>query len=199
MEKRIRIEDSDWILEHGEGETISNFVAQRETGQTYRATMITDINDQGVQFRQLFLFEQDRGDKVGDVVLTFRQHPHSHRYMIQVEQEKVFVTEQEVIKIWRATRAGVDNPAHAIKRQVVSSGWIYSNPRRIGGKAIKTHYILAGWSPQLAGQMMDVYDYVQTLDAMGLAAFLKALQHMPDRPARAIFVQMRTPAVSDEE
>jgi len=49
--------------------------------------------------------------------------------------------------------------------------------------------------PQEKGgdQMMDVFDYVQTLDTLGLATFLKALQHMPDKPARAIFNQMRTP------
>lgn len=200
VDKQYGIAGSDWILvlEGEEGDSISNFTARREGGQTYRATMIIDTNDQGRAFRQLFFFEHDRGDKVGDVVLVFRQHPKTKRYMVQVEQEKVFVTEQEVIKIWRATRASVDNSAQAVKRTVAHSGWIYSNPRRIGGKPIKTHYLLAGWSPQLAGEMMDVYDYVQTLDGMGLATFLKALQHMPDQPARAFFDQMRNPSADEE-
>lgn len=197
--KLVKISRSDWQLTLPEGDEVENFHAGRANGKNFHATMVDDSVTQpdGIvaKFRQLFLFEHDTAhDKVGDVVIQLRQNPATRRYMVQVEQENVFETETIVKKIWRAIRSSVDNIAQAVKKTVAHTGWIYSNPRRIGGKPIKTHYVIAGWAPQLADQMMDVYDYVQSFDAQGLAAFIKALQVMPETPARAIFNQMRTPA-----
>ena len=196
--RTFKVGGCDWILKHEETDEIGNFVVQRAGGQNFHATMVDDnVNkpDGSVgQFRQLLIIEHDQGlDKVGDVVIQFRQDPATKRFKVQVEQENVFETETIIKKIWRAVRSSVDNIAQAVKRTVAHSGWVYANPRRIGGKPIKTHYVIAGWSPQMAEQMMDVYDYVQSLDALGLATFLKALQHMSDHPARAVFNQMRTP------
>jgi len=203
MDSSFTISGCDWqvTLKDLEGETAGNMTAQRAKGQNFHATVVNDNitlpDGKVVNFRQLLIIEHDQGlDKVGDVVIQFRQNPHTERYMVQVEQENVFETETIVKKIWRAVRSSVDNIAQAVKKTVAHSGWVYANPRRIGGKPIKTHYVIAGWSPQLAEQMMDVYDYVQSLDALGLATFLKALQHMPERPARAIFNQMRTPPIN---
>jgi hypothetical protein len=197
----FKVEGSDWILQHIEGENIPNFVAKRVNDKNFHATMVDDDivlpDGKVVNFRQLLIIEHDQGhDKVGDVVIQFRQNPHTGRFMVQVEQENVFETENCIKKIWRAARSSVDNIAQSVKKTVVHSGWMYSNPRRIGGKPIKTHYVITGWSPQLVESMMDVYDYVQCLDAQGLASFVKALQHMPDRPARSIFNQMRTPPLN---
>lgn len=203
MDSTFQIKGCDWqvVLQDIEGDIASNLVAQRANGKNFHATIVDDnvTNSEGkvIDFRQLLIIEHDQGhDKVGDVVIQFRMHPHTGRYMVQVDQENVFETETVIKKIWRAVRSSVDNIAQAVKKPVAHSGWIYANPRRIGGKPIKTHYVIAGWSPQLVDQMMDVYDYIQSLDSLGLATFLKALQHMPDRPARAIFNQMRTPPVN---
>lgn len=197
----FKIKGSDWILQHTAEENIPNFIIKRENDKNFHATMVNDNivlpDGKVVNFRQLLIIEHDQGyDKVGDVVIQFRQNPHTNRFTVQVEQENVFETDNNIKKIWRAVRSSVDNIAQAVKKTVIHSGWMYANPRRIGGKPIKTHYIIAGWSPQLSDSTMDVYDYVQTLDALGLATFLKALQHMPDRPARAIFNQMRTPPLN---
>ncbi len=203
MDSTFTLKNCDWqlALQNLEGQTAENVVVQRAKGQNFHATMVNDSvvlpDNKVVSFRQLLFFEHDQGhDKAGDVVIQFRQDPHTKRYKVQVEQENVFETETIVKKIWRAIRSSVDNIAQAVKKTVVHSGWIYTNPRRIGGKPVKTHYVIAGWSPQLAENMMDVYDYVQSFDGPGLATFVKALQHLPDRPARAIFNQMRTPPLN---
>lgn len=205
MDSTFRINGCDWevTLEALDGDSITNLVAQRAKGQNFHATMVDDSvvlpDGKVANFRQLLIIEHDQGqDKVGDVVLQFRQEPHTNRYKVQVEQENVFETETTVKTTWRAIRSSVDNIAQAVKKTVAHSGWIYANPRRIGGKPIKTHYVIAGWSPQVADSMMDVYDFVQSLDALGLATFLKALQNMPERPARAIFNQMRTPPTGEK-
>jgi len=206
MDSTLKISGCDWQVtsQNVEGEIAENFIAQRAKGQNFHATMVNDSittpDGKVINFRQLMIIEHDQEhDKVGDVVIQFRQNPHTGRYMVQVEQENVFETETNVKKIWRAVRSSIDNIAQAVKKTVIHSGWLYANPRRIGGKSIKTHYVIAGWAPQLAEQMMDVYDYIQSLDSLGLATFLKALQHMPDRPARAIFNQMRTPLVNGND
>lgn len=203
MSSSFAVKECDWLVEHEMKPTILNVVIRRAGNQHFHATMVTDnfTKPDGVvaTFRQLLIFEHDQGhDKVGDVVIQFRQNPATGRFMVQVEEENVFETETTIKKIWRATRSSVDNIAQAVKKTVAHTGWIYSNPRRIGGKPIKTHYVIANWSPQLAEKMKDVYDYVQTFDSMGLATFVKALQSMPDRPARAIFNQMRSPAITAE-
>lgn len=206
MDSTFTISGCDWqvTLLNIDGETAENLVAQRAKGQNFHATMVNDNvtapDGKVINFRQLLLIEHDQDlEKVGDVVIQFRQNPHTGRYMVQTEQENVFVTETNIKKIWRATRSSVDNIAQAVKKTVTHSGWVYANPRRIGGKPIKTHYVISGWAPNLAEQMMDVFDYIQSLDSLGLATFLKALQHMPDRPARAIFNQMRTPLANGND
>lgn len=205
MDQTLKIRGCDWeiTLNGVDGDTVENIMVRRNNDKNFHATMVDDnITIDGVlkYFRQLLLVEHDQGkDKVGDVVIQFRQHPHTKRYMVYVEEENVFETETIVKKTWRAIRSSVDNIAQAVKKTVIPSGWIYANARRIGGKQIKTHYVIAGWSPQLADQMMDVYDYVDGLDSPGLSSFIKALRHMPERPARTIFNQMRTPPVSNEK
>jgi hypothetical protein len=153
---------------------------------------VSGKNGDPITFLQPMLFEHDNGSKVGDVSIIFRKNP-SGRWMIQTDQEDVYEDETTIKKLWRTVRSSLDNIIQSVKKTVVHSGWIYSNARRIGGKAIQTHYVIAGWSPQLAEKMMDVFDYIQTLDSMGLACFVKALQHMPSEPAREIFEQMRIP------
>ncbi|HJY98784.1 MAG TPA: hypothetical protein VJ227_03650 [Patescibacteria group bacterium] len=201
MDSTFKISGCDWMvtLENVEGETAENVTVRRGNDKNFHATMVDDsvVLPEGkvANFRQLLIIEHDTGhDKVGDVVIQFRLNPKTRRYMVQVETENVFLDAKTSETMARAVRSSVDNVAQALKKAVVHSGWIYSNPRRIGGKRIKSHYVIAGWSPQLADHMLDVYEYVQSLDAMGLAAFLKALQHMPENPARAIFKQMRMPA-----
>ncbi|MFA5532739.1 MAG: hypothetical protein WDA13_04065 [Candidatus Shapirobacteria bacterium] len=200
MDKTLTIQNCDWqiTLNGVDDEVTENLVAQRAKGQNFHATMVMDnitMNGEVKNFRQLLIIEHDQGnDKVGDVVIQFRLNPKTNRYNVQVEEENVFETETNIKKIWRALRSSVDNIAQAVKKTVAHSGWIYANARRIGGKPIKTHYVIVGWSPQLVDQMMDVYDYVQSLDSPGLATFLKALQIMPEKPARDIFNQMRKPS-----
>lgn len=199
MDSTLKVAGGDWKLQiSADGQVVSNFELAREKGQHFHVTMVEDTftKPDGTEgrFRQPLTFEHDQGhDKVGDVVIQLRHNPETHRYMVQVDQENVFETETLVKKIYRAVRSSVDNVKQAVQREVAHTGWLYANARRIGGKPIKTHYVIAGWSPQMAGQMMDVYNYVQTFDSMGLATFVKALQSMPDKPARAIFNQMRTP------
>lgn len=191
VDRTFNISGSDWQVKHEDVDEIKNFVVQRAGGQHFHVTMVDDP----AGFRQALILEHDQGhDKVGDVVIQLRRHPETGRYMVQVDQETVFESETRTRRIYRAIRSSVDNIAQAVKKTVVHSGWVYSNPRRIGGKPIKTHYVLANWSPQLADQMMDVYEFVQQMDSLGLATFLKALQHMPESPARAIFRQIRQPA-----
>ena len=200
MDKTLTINGSDWrvTLQGIEGDTVENIVVDRASEKNFHATMVEDevvVDGKTVKFRQLMLIEHSHGkEKVGDVVVQFRMNPKTKRYNVQVEKENIFGEDQTTEKIWRADRSSVDNVMQAVKKTVAHSGWIYSNARRIGGKPIKTHYVLAGWSPQLANLGMDVFDYVQSLDSPGLAAFLKALQHMPERPAHNIFKQMRSPA-----
>lgn len=201
MDSIFNISGGDWQLAlqlGSEDQSITNFRLARANGKHFHVTMVEDTailaDGSTLRFRAPLIFEHDQGkDKVGDVVIIFRQHPHTGRFMVQVEEENVFEDETTVKKIWRAERSSVDNIAQAVKKTVVHTGWTYSNPRRIGGKPIKDHYVIANWAPQLAEKMMDVFDFVQNLDAQGLASFLKALQNMPDHPARMIFNQMRTP------
>jgi hypothetical protein len=187
----------DWQIKTADD--ASNFVLSRQGGQNFHITLVegqAKKPDGSVStFRQPMIIEHDQGtEKVGDVVIVFREHPKTGRWMIQTDKEDVYENETTTKKIWRANRSSVDNVIQAVRKTVAHTGWIYANARRIGGKPIKTHYVIANWAPQLSEEMMDVYDYVQSLDSMGLASFLKALQIMPDRPARAIFNDMRNPS-----
>ena len=192
--------DSNWRIQHPDTDVISpnSFHAGMENGGPYHAAFVKETSPDGSQYDSLKFIEHDGGkDRVGDVVITFRVDPQTGRYTVQAEQEDVFLDETTKIQIWRAVRSSLANIAQAVKRTVVNSGQVYANPRRIGGKSIFTHYVLAGpLSQEVPGKIqMDVYEYVQGLDALGLAAFVKALQHMPEKPARAIFNQMRQPAM----
>lgn len=209
QEKGIAYEGCDWMIKQLDLRwdpeqarlVASNYFLGRENGKHFHGTLVNDSvmlpDGKVLNFRAPINIEHDSGhDKVGDVVIIFRRYPHTGRYMVQVEQENVFVDETTIVKIWRAERSSIDNIAQAVKKTVIHSGWIYSNARRQGGKQIKTHYVIANWAPQLADKMMDIYDYTESLDSPGLSSFTKALKHMPDRPAHAIFNQMRTPPVN---
>lgn len=199
MDRSLKVRGSDWVvdLQGVDGDTIENLIIHRLGNQNFHGTMAEDsvmINGEEKRFRCFMLFEHDQGkDKVGDVVIQLRRDPVTGRYKVQVEKENALVDETTTNKIWRAMRSSVDNIVQAVKKTVIHTGWIYTNARRQGGKMVKTHYVDANWAPQLADQMMDVFDYVQTHDSPGHSAFLKALQVMPDRLAKIIFNQMRTP------
>jgi hypothetical protein len=174
-----------------------NFVLARANGKHFHATLVEGeaLGDDGKPFRfwQSMSFEHDQGrNKVGDVVLVFRKSPHG-RWMVQVEQEDIYLNETTTQKIWRATRSSLDNVIQAVKRTVVEVGRGYANPRRLGGNAIAQHYVHAPWSPQLAENMMDVFNFIDTPDSLGHSVFLKALRHMPQEMADEIFHQIREP------
>lgn len=175
-----------------------NYRLERESGKHFHSTLVQGfVPVSNVEFWQPMSIEHDTGhDKVGDVVIVFRKDPHSKRWMVQVETEDVYITETETFKAWRANRSSVDNIEQSVRRTVNHSGWMYTNTRRQGGKQVKTHFVIAGWSPQLAEQMMDVYDFAETLDGPGLASWAKAIHVMPDNPAKEIFRHWRTPAES---
>jgi hypothetical protein len=174
-----------------------NVVLARANGKNFHSTLVEGtVPGTENKFWQLLSIEHDSGhDKVGDVVIIFRKNPHSKRWMVQVETEDAYITETETFRVWRANRSSVDNIEQSVKRTVNHSGWMYTNTRRLGGKQVKTHFVIAGWSPQLAEQMMDVYDFAETLDGPGLSAWAKAMHVMPDNPAREIFRHWRTPSV----
>ena len=196
MDQTVKVSGGDWQVRHANTNEVDNFVVERANGKHFHITMIDDsvvVKDEVVEFRQPMLFEHDQGTgKSGDVVIQFRRHPRTGRYMVQTETETVFEDETTKHEIIRATRSGVDNIAQAVKKAVTLTGEIYSNPRRIGGKPIKTHFVVANWSPQLASSMTDVYDYVRGPDSMGEAAFQKALAVMEDdQVALTLFLQTR--------
>lgn len=192
----FNIGGGDWQLTHVVESPLPNFRLARAGGQHFHIVMVEDefVGPDGSTgtFRQPLIIEHDQGkDKIGDVVIQLRKHPVTGRWMIQVEQETVFEDETTRSKTWRTARSSVDNPEQSVKKTVEHSGWLYSNPRRIGGKPIKTHFITAGWSPQLADSMMDVSEYVDCMDSMGLATFLKALKRLSSEEALEIFMQIR--------
>lgn len=202
-ERYFEINGTDWVLEVAgvQGKAAENFVLKRKNGKNFHVTMVEDSifdKEKGlIKFRQPMLFEHSQGkDRAGDILITLRQGP-SGRYFVHAEEDNVFVDEANpsiIEKIFRAMRSSIDNPNKAVKRTVRTTGEGYLNTRRIGGKTVKTHYFLAAWSPQFAGEMMDIYDYVQSLDIPGLAALMKALQDMPDQLAKLLFEQIRMPA-----
>jgi hypothetical protein len=181
------------------GMLAKNFVLVRANGKHFHTTLVEgealNENKETFHFWQPMSFEHDSGrNKVGDVVLVFRKSPDPvGRWMVQVDQEDVYIDETTIRKIWRAIRSSLDNIIQAVKREVVETGRAYANPRRLGGNSISQHYVHAAWSPQLANQMMDVFNYVQSLDSMGQSTLLKALQHMPFEMATEIFKQIRAP------
>jgi hypothetical protein len=195
----------DWqitlVNPHQEGDELvaENFVLARANGKHFHQTLVTDdaMNASGelFTFSQPMIFKHDlEKGKVGDIVLIFRKHPHTDRWMVQVDQENAFITDTNVRKVWRAVRSSLDNVLQAIKnRPVIQVGMGYSNTRRIGGNMIAQHYVRAGWSPQMENSMMDVFDYADSPDSMGQAVFLKALKHMPERMANEVFQQIRQP------
>jgi len=173
--------------------TAENLVFFRpEDNKFFHLTLVKNDLPGGKFYMSPMLFEHGDGNKVGDIVVTLRKSP-TGRWMVQVEKETVFVTETETIEVFRSKRSSLDNEEPSIKRSVVKVGEGYSNPRRIGGKPIFCHYLLAGWSPQLAENMMDVFDFLLCTDMIGQSCFLRSLQHMPDEVAREIFSQMRAP------
>lgn len=175
---------------------LDNIEGYREGRKSFTATFIEDsVKDSDgaeIRFRQIFLFERDLGGKVGEIVLTLRRHPRTNRWMVEGEKERVWLSKTKSIEAWRAKRSGVDNPKHAIqaKRTPHECGDGYLNTRRIGGEPVKLLWEIREWSDQLAGVMLDVYDFVQLLDVPGKATLLTALQSMDKKDARSIFDQI---------
>jgi len=197
--KIIQISNCDWLInlinpiEKENGEiVVENFVLHRKNDKTFHATMVeAKIGD--IKFRQPIIIEHGNNNKVGDIVIIFRKNPHNHRWMVQCDQEDVYVTEEKIEKIVRAQRSSLDNVKQAVNRKVIMVGEGYSNPRRIGGEKIFQHYVTVGWGPQIADQMIDVFDYVDSLDFQGQSVFLKTLKHMPHEMAYEILDQIRKP------
>lgn len=191
----------DTILENGTIQVKSpNYLLHRLDEKYFHSTLVrAECN--GTVYYQPMGIEHGNEEKIGDIVLVFRKNPHSHRWMIQAEQEDVYITETKIEKTLRSIRSSLDNIIQAMKRRiVVPVGYINSNPRRIGGKPIKVHYVIAGWAtqPEVTEQMLDIFVYVQSLDALGLSVLLKALTHMPNKTAKEIFGQIRK-APEDQE
>lgn len=185
------------VLGEGGELVADNFVLARASGKHFHMSLVEGeaLDAQGATFKfwKPVLFEHDSGrNKVGDVVIILRKSPHG-RWMVEVEQEDAYLTEASVQKIWRTVRSSLDNVIQAVKRSVVEVGRGYANPARIGGNSIAQHYVHAPWSPQKAGSMMDVFNYVQSPDSLGQSVLLKALAHMPAEMANEIFSQIRTP------
>lgn len=200
-ERVYPIGNSNWSVLHEDADEISGFRAEMPDRKVYwvEAINATGTNPDGSEkkYVTVIVFEQDNGgDRAGDIVLTFRVGEDG-RYTVQTDEEVVHLTPKEFKKIMRATRSSVDNPKQSVKRRVVKAGEIYLNARRIGGKPVFTHYVLAGPATQaIPGvEQTDVFDYVRSQDGPGKAAFLDAIVHMSDKPARAIFRQMRDPMV----
>ncbi len=177
---------------------VDNYLIKRADDKFFFSTLQKCITGDTIFYQPLF-FEQnspDNPDKIGDVIILLRKNPHTHRWMIQIDQEDLFETEFITRRVWRTLRSFLDNIIQSVGNRVVNHiGWIYSNPRRIGGKPIAVHYVTAGWAPQeeVINKMMDVFQYVQTTDAIGLAVFLKSLTHMSDKTAKEILGQLRNP------
>lgn len=175
-----------------------NFELARENGKHFHTTLVEGhAPGTGSEFWQPMSFEHDVDrEKVGDVVIIFRKHPVTKRWMVESETDSAYVTATEILSTWRVPRSSNDNVAQAVKKTVNHSGWMYTNTRRQGGKQVKTHFVIANWAPQLTDQMMDVYDFAESLDGPGLASWAKAVHVMPDKPAHEIFRHWRTPAES---
>lgn len=177
---------------------LTNFILGKADGKFFHMTLV-EAEVHGNKFLKPMLFEHGDGNTIGDIVIILRKNPYTHRWMIQTESEDVYVTETFIQKVWRTFRSSLDNLKQSIGRKVVvQTGHVYSNPARIGGKPIATHYVILGWGGQVADSMMDVFEYVKSTDAMGLATLIKALQHMPDKSAKEILGQIRKPAEDQE-
>ncbi len=195
----IKIDGCDWLLElinpieKKKGEiVVENFILQRMNGKTFHSTMVeAQIGD--AKFRQPMIFEHGNDEKVGDVVIILRKNPKNHRWMVQCDQEDAYITEEKIQKVTRAQRSSLDNIQQAITRKVIKVGDGYANLRRIGGKRIFQHCVPINWEPQIADQMIDIFDFVQCPDSLGQAVLLKALQHLPHEMAYEILGQIRTP------
>jgi hypothetical protein len=198
--KEIKIDNCDWlidlinpIIKNGEIISVENFILRRKNNKTFHATMVkAQVGD--FKFRQPMIIEHGNEQKVGDVVIILRKNPQNHRWMIQFDEEDVYVSEEEIEKIIRAQRSSLDNIKQSVNRKVVKTGDGYSNPRRIGGKRIFQHYVSVGWGPQVDNEMIDIFDYVDSPDSLGQATLLKSLKHMPHEMAREILSQIRKPA-----
>jgi hypothetical protein len=173
-----------------------NYLLARESGKHFHSTLVKGTDPaSAAEFWQPMTIEHDADrEKVGDIVIIFRKHPTTKRWMVLVEPDIAYVTEIQTVTTWRVPRSSVDNVTQSVKKPVSHSGWEYTNTRRLGGKQVKTHYVIAEWSAQQANKMMDVYDFAETLDGPGLASWAKAIHNMPNRPAIEIFRHWRTPA-----
>ena len=173
-----------------------NFVLDREDKKYFEATGVEGKTPDGKTFFKPMFFE--KGDptkgKIGDVVITFRENPATHEWMVDIEDEEMFETKTTSKMVKRAHRSSVHNPDQAIERRVDKVGEVNSNPGRIGAPfPIFLHCVIAGWSPQLyqKGALMSVSDYVDTLDSMGQSTMLKTLKLLPEEIAYQIVKQIR--------
>ncbi|HVZ58367.1 MAG TPA: hypothetical protein VG935_01280, partial [Patescibacteria group bacterium] len=143
-------------------------------------------------YRTFKLFEHDRGEGYcGTCRVTLRRSPTE--WMIQIEEEEYFPSEDEVRTMTRATRASVEKPGHEklADGPHIEAGYGYANPRRIGGAPIKLGLVIKGWSPQLAGQMMSVRKFAKSLDLIGKGTFFSALVELPAEYADSIWHDLR--------
>jgi len=184
----LRLENGQLIAE--------NQNTGRAEGDLYHSTLVikTKASD-GTTFRSLMLQEHSGGlDKIGDSFVEVRLHPEG-RYMVHVQLEQVFSDENDWEWKPRAVRSSVDNPEQALTRRVVDfPGGIWSNPARIMGLRIAQHFANPGWGANLdINHYMDIADYGDSTDAMGLATLLKALQKYDAEVADEMYKQLRDP------
>jgi len=198
--KILVLPGNDWhiMTTSADGSSLDNAILERPDGRFFHITMV-EAEVGGRKFWKPIIIEHGDGNTIGDIVIILRKNPYTHRWMVQVESEDLYVTETFTQKVWRTFRSSLDNLKQSIGRRVVAqTGHVYSNPARIGGKPIATHYVILGWGGQVADSMMDIFEYIRSTDAMGLATLIKALQHMPDKPAKEILGQIRKPAEDQE-
>lgn len=203
QETGVQNRGCSWITTHdeikwdGENFVAENFVTKHTDPELYHATLIDQIRPRdGHQYRGLMFAENDHGrDKIGDVVVEIRLDPSDGRYKVHFELEQVFSDEETFENLPRATRSSLDNPHQALRRRSIDlSGGIWSNPRRIVGKRIAQHSINPNWADNVPEEeFMDVYDYVDTTDAMGHSTLLRSLKRYPAVVADEIYRQMRDP------
>ncbi|HBP51466.1 MAG: hypothetical protein US68_C0008G0019 [Candidatus Shapirobacteria bacterium GW2011_GWE1_38_10] len=190
---------NDWQLtlqniREEDGEIFAdNFLLARKNGKHFFAKLIKTlgINTDGSEFPYWLprIFDIGNGYKCGDVVIQFRKHPQSKRWMVDIELEYGSKSPDSLEKVFRISRSSLDNVKQAVKKSVKETGQDWTNTQRIGGDKVSMHCVDAGWSPQLftQGKVMDVFDFVaNSHDGPGKTALVEALQHLPTPIAKQV-------------
>ncbi|HWS48521.1 MAG TPA: hypothetical protein VN174_00540 [Candidatus Methanoperedens sp.] len=201
---------NDWQLtlqnvrEEEGGIFADNFLLARKNGQHFFAKLVKvlGIKADGSEFPYWLprIFDIGNGYKCGDVVIQFRKHPQSKRWMVDVESEYGSKSPDLLEKVIRISRSSLDNIKQAVKKTVKETGQDWLNSQRIGGDKVSMHCVDAGWSPQLfaQGKVMDVFDFVaNSHDGPGKIALVEALQHLPTPIAKQVAMCIIVPPTEE--